>query len=100
MSIKDEIVKVCHLVYQNKFVSAYDGNISVRTDNNSILITRSGICKGDVTVDDILETDLDGNLISGKGKISTENKLHFFIYKKTQRCKRSSNTVIPFTRPL
>lgn len=81
MSIKDEIVKVCHLVYHNKFVAAYDGNISVRTDNNSILITRSGICKGDVTIDDIIETDYDGNIISGEGKISTENKLHFFIYK-------------------
>lgn len=87
MSIKDEIVKVCHLVYQNKFVSAYDGNISVRTDNNSVLITRSGICKGDVTVDDILETDFDGNLISGNGKISTENKLHFFIYKNRKDVK-------------
>lgn len=81
MSVKEELVKVCHLVYKNKFVAAYDGNISVRTENNSVLITRSGICKGNVTSDDIVETDFDGNIISGKGKISTENKLHFFIYQ-------------------
>lgn len=81
MSIKEEIVKVCHLVYRNKFVAAYDGNVSVRTENNSIYITRSGVCKGDITIDDIIETDFDGNIIAGKGKISTESKLHLFIYK-------------------
>lgn len=81
MSVKEELVKVCHLVYQNKFVAAYDGNISARTDNNTILITRSGICKGDVTSEDIIETDFNGKILSGNGKISTEYKLHLFIYK-------------------
>ncbi|GMU96143.1 class II aldolase/adducin family protein [Ignavibacterium album] len=87
MSVKEELVKVCHLVYKNKFVAAYDGNISARTENNTILITRSGICKGDVTADDIIETDFDGHIISGNGKISTENKLHFFIYQKRKDAK-------------
>lgn len=82
MSLKEEIVKVCQLVYQNKFVAAYDGNISARTENNSVIITRSGICKGDVTISDLVEIDFNGNKISGKGKISTENKLHLFIYKR------------------
>lgn len=87
MSIQEEIVKVCHLVYQNKFVAAYDGNISARTENNSIIITRSGICKGDVTINDLVEIDLDGNKISGDGKVSTENKLHLFIYRKRKNSK-------------
>jgi L-fuculose-phosphate aldolase len=87
MSIQEEIVKVCHLVYQNKFVAAYDGNISARTENNSIIITRSGICKGDVTINDLVGIDLDGNKISGDGKISTENKLHLFIYRKRKNAK-------------
>lgn len=87
MSVKEEIVKVCHLVYQNKFVAAFDGNISALTSDNTVLITRSGICKGDVTINDIIETDLDGKIISGNGKISTENKLHFFIYKNREDVK-------------
>ncbi len=87
MSIKDEIVKVAHLVYQNKFVSAFDGNISALTENNTILITRSGVCKGEIKPEDILEIDFDGNLISGNGKISTENKLHRFIYSKREDVK-------------
>ncbi|MGQ9643862.1 MAG: class II aldolase/adducin family protein [Ignavibacterium sp.] len=87
MSLKEEIVKVCHLVYQNKFVAAYDGNISARTESNSIIITRSGICKGDVTISDLVEIDFNGNKISGDGKISTENKLHLFIYKRRKDAK-------------
>lgn len=87
MSIREEIVKVCHLVYQNKFVAAYDGNISALTSDNTILITRSGISKGDVTMNDIIETDLGGNIVRGNGKISTENKLHFFIYKNRKDVK-------------
>lgn len=87
MSIKEEIVKVSHLVYQNKFVAAHDGNISALSEDNTIFITRSGVCKGELTIDDILEIDFDGNLLSGKGKISTENKLHRFIYSKRKDVK-------------
>lgn len=87
MSVKEEIVKVCHLVYQNKFVAAYDGNISALTENNSVMITRSGVCKGEVTISDLIETDLNGKKISGEGKISTENKLHLYIYNKRQDAK-------------
>ncbi|MCX7610513.1 MAG: class II aldolase/adducin family protein [Ignavibacterium sp.] len=87
MSIKDEIVKISHLIYQNKFVAAYDGNISALSERNTIFITRSGVCKGELTIEDILEIDLKGNIISGEGKISTENKLHRFIYSKRSDVK-------------
>lgn len=87
MSIKDEIVRISHLVYKNKFVSAYDGNISSLSERNTIYITRSGVCKGELTPADILEIDFAGNLISGYGKISTENKLHRFIYSKRKDIK-------------
>lgn len=82
MSLIDDLIKVCRKVYENKFVSAYDGNISVRKSETSFLITRSAVCKGEVTKDDILEIDANGNIIHGKGKISTESKLHLYVYSK------------------
>ena len=57
MSLKKRLVEVCHKVYSKGFVAAYDGNISARTENNTVLITRSGICKGDVSEKDIVEID-------------------------------------------
>lgn len=54
MNVKEELVKICHKVYANGFVAANDGNLSIRIDENKILITRSGINKGSVTENDIL----------------------------------------------
>lgn len=82
MSSKKKLVEICHKVYQNGFVAAYDGNVSYRTINNTIMITKSGICKGDVRENDLVEIDLDGKIISGKHKISTEHKIHLLAYKK------------------
>jgi L-fuculose-phosphate aldolase len=82
MSAKKKLVDICHKVYSKGFVAAYDGNISTRTLNNTILITRSGICKGDVTEKDIVEIDLKGIVIAGKNKISTEHKIHLYSYQK------------------
>lgn len=82
MSPKKKLVEICHKVYSKGFVAAYDGNISCRTLKNTVLITRSGICKGDVTEKDIVEIDLSGKVIKGVHKISTENKIHLFAYQR------------------
>jgi len=82
MSLVDELVQVCRKVYENKFVSAYDGNVSARSSSNTFLITRSGVCKGEVTTDDILEIDANGNVLNGKGIVSSETRLHLYTYSK------------------
>jgi L-fuculose-phosphate aldolase len=84
MYLKQELVAVSRKVYLNKFVAAYDGNISCRTSENKILITRSAVCKGDVNQEDIITLNLSGETISGSGKASTESKLHLFIYNKRE----------------
>ena len=55
MSEVNKLIEICHKVYKMGFVSATDGNVSAITDDNTVLITRSGICKGDVTEKDILK---------------------------------------------
>jgi L-fuculose-phosphate aldolase len=82
MPDKSSIVEICRRVYDKGFVSAYDGNISVLTENKSILITRSGVCKGDVKESDIIEINFAGEIINGKGKISTEYKIHLYAYSR------------------
>lgn len=82
MPDRSTIVEICRRVYDKGFVSAYDGNISVLTENQSILITRSGVCKGDVKESDIIEINFAGEIINGKGKISTEYKIHLYAYSR------------------
>lgn len=78
----DNLISICHKVYAKGFVSASDGNISLITSNATILITRSGICKGDISERDILEFDFNGKHLKGEGKITTEFKLHLYAYSK------------------
>ncbi len=80
MSLKSDFIYFCHQLYNKEFVTAFDGNVSVKIDNNKILITPSAKCKGRLTEDDLLIVDNDGNLIEGNGKVSTEFKLHKFAY--------------------
>jgi L-fuculose-phosphate aldolase len=81
MSSKKKLVEICHKVYDKGFVAAYDGNISCRTEDNTFLITRSGICKGDISEKDIIEINSEGKILKGKFKISTEHKIHLCAYK-------------------
>lgn len=81
MSIRSELIKFCHKVYEKGFVAAYDGNLSVRIDPNKILITPSGVCKGDLTEENLIEIDYNGRPLSGSKKPSTEFKIHTLAYK-------------------
>jgi L-fuculose-phosphate aldolase len=85
MPLIDELVQVCRKIYLNKFVTAYDGNVSVRNSPNTFLITRSGVCKGEVTADDILEIDANGTVLNGKGKVSTKINCIFTHILKDRR---------------
>ena len=78
----EKLISICHKVHEKGFVAATDGNISAITPDNTILITRSGIRKSDVTENDILEFDFNGNLLKGEGRITTEFKLHLYAYSK------------------
>lgn len=81
MSLRKELVEACHKVYEKGFVAAYDGNLSARVDDQRILITPSGKCKGEVEENDLFEIDCSGNLLNGEGKISTEVKIHLTAYR-------------------
>lgn len=80
----DEIVEIAHLIYQKGFVSATDGNISVRLPNGNILCTPTMTCKGEIRKSSIVEIDPDGNLVYGIYKPSTEIKMHLFIYRERE----------------
>ncbi len=84
MSLRTELIEACHKVYANKYVSAYDGNLSARIDSNRILITPSGKCKGELKESDLVEMDYEGHLIEGEGKVSTEAKVHLVVYKNRE----------------
>lgn len=82
MSPKQQLVYFSNKVYEKGFVTAFDGNLSLRLNDNTILITSSGKNKGEIKEKDILQIDLNGKLLKGEGKISTEVKMHLYSYQK------------------
>jgi L-fuculose-phosphate aldolase len=81
---REQIVKYSRKVQQYGFVSATDGNLSIRLDDNHILITPSGLEKGEMTVDAPIVVDMEGNKVEGDGKPSSEGKLHLEVYRLRQ----------------
>lgn len=77
-----QIINVCHRLYGRGMVAATDGNVSVRLESGNILATRSGINKGMVGEDDLVEVTIGGEQIRGSGKPSTEMGMHLFIYQQ------------------
>ena len=80
VELRRQIAEIGRRLYPLGFVPATDGNISARLDENTVLITPSGVAKGALTPEDMTKIDLEGRLISGK-KPSSEYLLHLCFYK-------------------
>lgn len=52
-ALREEIVWVGKLMYERGLIVATDGNISARLDDDTVLITPSGLCKGLMTSDQL-----------------------------------------------
>ncbi len=72
-----QIVEVGKRLQQRFFVASNDGNISAKLDENTILITPTGVNKGEVTPDQIIKVDREGNVIEGHMKVTSEIKNAF-----------------------
>lgn len=80
-SARHEIVEICRRMYNRRYISGTDGNVSVRLSRNRILVTPSGVNKGFLRESDMVLLDSKGNLIKGKTKPSSEVKMHLLAYE-------------------
>lgn len=84
MQIKKQLVEICHKIHAKGFVAATDGNISIRLDKNKILCTPTSLPKEKIRINDLIIISLDGEILSGKRKPSTEIKMHLAIYNSRE----------------
>ncbi len=75
----DHILEICKRLHSRNMLAAADGNISVRLNNNQIMITPSGIAKAFMSADAMAIMDLDGNSIQGQP--SSEKLMHLEVFK-------------------
>ena len=91
---KEEIAYFMKRLYSRGLTTTSGGNISMRKDSSSILITPSGPDKGRLTAETICEISTDVKNFSLNHKPSMETLLHLEIYKR-----RSDITAIIHAHP-
>lgn len=77
----EAILLVCQWLHQKKYITAYGGNVSVRC-NNRIIITPTRYALSEITADDLVMLDLQGNKLFGENPPSSELGLHLEIYNR------------------
>lgn len=79
--LREEMCRVGRLVYERGLISATDGNLSALLDDESILCTPTGLCKGTLEPSDLVVVDFDLNLLKGQKPPSSEIMMHVGAYR-------------------
>lgn len=82
---KEHFVDVAHQIYGNGLTPGKSGNISLKISKKNetkVLITPSGVSLKDVSINNVIIVDLEGNQLEGEGVPSSELFMHLEIYKK------------------
>lgn len=79
---KRAILEAGRRLYEKNFVAANDGNISARVSDSLIWATPTGVSKGFMKPDMLVKLDLDGRVVEGKSRPSSEIKMHLRIYRE------------------
>ena len=82
---KKEIIEVCKLMANKNLVAGTEGNVSARDKSGNIFVTPSGFNKGDSSEDMLVELDIEGNIISGDLKPTSEKYMHLGFYKQRSK---------------
>ncbi len=80
-ALAQQICDVMRMLYKAEMVVANDGNVSARLPNGNIMITASGVLKGFMTPDQVIECDPQGNSLDGR-QVTTEVKMHVAAYQE------------------
>lgn len=81
-----EICETGRYIYSKGLAPGKSGNISARS-NDIVAITPSGVSLGYIKVEDIVLVDMEGKLVAGSAKPSSELQLHLDVYQKRDDVK-------------
>jgi L-fuculose-phosphate aldolase len=80
--LRETIVEVGRRLYARGYTASNDGNISARLDDRRLLMTPKSVCKGFMSPDMMVVTDLDGKKLAGDREPSSEMQMHLEVYRQ------------------
>ena len=82
MQEKEQVVRYGKKLIDRRLTTGSGGNISVyNREKNLVAISPSGLDYYETTPEDIVILDIDGNLVEGKHRPSSESGMHLAFYK-------------------
>lgn len=78
---KEFICKIARMMYEKNLVSGKDGNISIRTGKDEMIITPSGVSKAFLEPEMLIVQKFDGRIVEGTYKSTKEAALHSCLYE-------------------
>ncbi|MCL4311327.1 MAG: class II aldolase/adducin family protein [Candidatus Thermoplasmatota archaeon] len=75
------VLNACREMVKSNLTVGSWGNISLRTEDGNVVITPSGTNYSKSLPEDMVITDIEGKIIDGKMKPSSERLMHYKIYK-------------------
>ena len=84
--LKEQICDVCRKMWQQGWVAANDGNISVKLPDGNFMATPTGISKSFITPEKLVIINDKGEVIEGEPgyKPSSEIKMHLRCYRERE----------------
>jgi L-fuculose-phosphate aldolase len=81
-ALRELICEIGKRVWQRGMASANSGNISARLDADTVLITPTLVSKGFMRPEQLLATNLEGEVLRGEGYPTTETPMHLRLYRE------------------
>lgn len=100
MNLASDLSRISRLLANKGLVAALDGNVSVRKDAKTILITAGGKSKGEITPRDVVTVRMDGTVVTRGKRPSSELPMHLAIYRARPDIKAVVHAHPPYATAL
>jgi L-fuculose-phosphate aldolase len=81
-TLRRELCDAGRTLYARGLIGPTDGNFSARVGERYVVCTPSGAHKGELRPDDLVKLTLDdGRVVAGRGRPSSELRMHLAIYR-------------------
>ena len=88
---KEMICAIGRKMYQKQFVAANDGNMTIRVGREALIVTPTGVSKGDLAPGMLLKVDFGGNVLEGELKPTSEMLMHIRIYAENDEIRSTAH---------
>jgi L-fuculose-phosphate aldolase len=80
--LRQALCNIGALCYQRGHIAGSDGNLSARTSRGTILVTPAGAMKGFLEPQHLAHIDMEGRVVEGSARPSTEIGIHLVSYRE------------------